>query len=69
MAINGKWKESPNPSYTSSLIVFKVKYWHIKHSVHLTGDEQKGQMEGEGKGEIVLSVGKGLDGEVGLPSW
>jgi len=69
MAINGKWKESPNPSYTSSLIVFKVKYWHIKYSVHLTGDEQKGQMEGEGKGEIVLSVGKGLDGEVGLPSW
>lgn len=69
MAINGKWKESPNPSYTSSLIVFKVKYWHIKYSVHLTGDEQKGQMEGEGKGEIVLSVGKGLDGEVALPSW
>lgn len=69
MAINRKWKDPPNPSYTSSLIVFKVKYWHIKYSVHLRGDEQKGQMEDEGKGEIVLRVGKRLDGEVGLPSW
>lgn len=69
MAISEKWRDPPNPSYNFSLSAFKVKYWHIEYSVHLRGDEQKGQMSDERKGEIVLSVGKSLHGEVGLPSW
>lgn len=57
-AHGNKWEmDRPTQAKLQFLIVFKVRYWHIKYSVYLRGDEHKRQVCKCGR--------KSLDGKIG----